>query len=70
MPWILNGRGAHEVIREGWRGYASELAHLTHTTKPTTGGGQKQALLSEINRATIPALDQDSLLGEGPETSC
>jgi hypothetical protein len=36
MPWILNGRGAHEVIRERWFGYASELAQLTQRPKVRT----------------------------------
>jgi hypothetical protein len=34
IPWTLNGRGAHELIRERWLGYASELANLT--TRATT----------------------------------
>ncbi len=28
VPWVLDGRGAHEAIRELWDRYASELAHL------------------------------------------
>ncbi|MFL6447905.1 MAG: hypothetical protein ACJ746_09495 [Bryobacteraceae bacterium] len=34
MPWVLNGRGAHEVIRERWRHHIRELARLIRVRPP------------------------------------
>ncbi|MBV8570253.1 MAG: hypothetical protein JO319_06555 [Acidobacteriaceae bacterium] len=31
LPWKLNGRGAHELIRARWQQYAPELARLSHS---------------------------------------
>ena len=28
LPWVLNGRGAHEAVLENWKGYATELSRL------------------------------------------
>ncbi len=32
LPWILQGRGAHESVRELWDSYANELANLVGIT--------------------------------------
>jgi hypothetical protein len=39
MPWILDGRGAHEVIREHWDSYRNELTRLVASNCPSPSTG-------------------------------
>jgi hypothetical protein len=32
LPWLLENRGAHELIRERWNEYSRELAGMTQNT--------------------------------------